>query len=214
MVRDGLFDDLDVVLAWHPSDEIAADTEGNQAMVDFVVEFEGRTAHAAYDPWNGRSAADGARALHLRAQPDARARAADGAHALRGHRRRRRAQRRARPRPGLVSGCATRATPASTAAGARASDRRGRGARHRHHRHGSRVQAGDCEMLLNMAGARLHPRQPDVARPDRVHRRGAGVRARDPARHRRRADRAQGQPGAARARSAASPTAARPTSAT
>ena len=28
-------------------------------MVDFAVEFEGRTAHAAYDPWNGRSAADG-----------------------------------------------------------------------------------------------------------------------------------------------------------
>jgi aminobenzoyl-glutamate utilization protein B len=59
MVREGLFDDLDVVLAWHPSDEVVADTKGNQAVVDFVVEFEGRTAHAAYDPWNGRSAADG-----------------------------------------------------------------------------------------------------------------------------------------------------------
>jgi aminobenzoyl-glutamate utilization protein B len=60
MVRAGLFDDLDVALAWHPSDTIAADTKGNQAVVDFVVDFEGRTAHAAYDPWNGRSAADGA----------------------------------------------------------------------------------------------------------------------------------------------------------
>jgi aminobenzoyl-glutamate utilization protein B len=60
MLRAGLFDDLDVALAWHPSDEIVADTKGNQAVVDFVVDFEGRTAHAAYDPWNGRSAADGA----------------------------------------------------------------------------------------------------------------------------------------------------------
>jgi aminobenzoyl-glutamate utilization protein B len=60
MVRAGLFDDLDVALAWHPGDEIVADTKGNQAIVDFVVDFEGSTAHAAYDPWNGRSAADGA----------------------------------------------------------------------------------------------------------------------------------------------------------
>jgi len=28
-------------------------------MVDFAVEFRGRTAHAAADPWNGRSALDG-----------------------------------------------------------------------------------------------------------------------------------------------------------
>jgi aminobenzoyl-glutamate utilization protein B len=60
MLRAGLFDDLDVALAWHPGDEIVADTKGNQAIVDFVVDFEGSTAHAAYDPWNGRSAADGA----------------------------------------------------------------------------------------------------------------------------------------------------------
>ena len=34
------------------------DTEGSQALVDFIVEFKGRAAHAAYDPWNGRSAVD------------------------------------------------------------------------------------------------------------------------------------------------------------
>lgn len=59
MVREGLFDDVDVVLAWHPSDEVQADTQSTQALVDFVVEFRGRAAHAAYDPWNGRSATDG-----------------------------------------------------------------------------------------------------------------------------------------------------------
>ncbi len=60
MVRDGLFDDLDAAITWHPDVSVRADTQQNQAMVDFVVEFEGRAAHAAYDPWNGRSAADGA----------------------------------------------------------------------------------------------------------------------------------------------------------
>jgi aminobenzoyl-glutamate utilization protein B len=59
MVRAGLFDDVDIALAWHPSDEVAADTDGSQAIVDFAVEFHGRTAHAAADPWNGRSALDG-----------------------------------------------------------------------------------------------------------------------------------------------------------
>ncbi len=60
MVREGLFDDLDAAIAWHPEVEVVADTQPNQAVVDFAVEFEGQAAHAAYDPWNGRSAADGA----------------------------------------------------------------------------------------------------------------------------------------------------------
>ena len=59
MVRDGLFKDVDVALAWHPDDETEADTDSSQAMVDFIVEFKGKAAHAAADPWNGRSALDG-----------------------------------------------------------------------------------------------------------------------------------------------------------
>jgi len=60
MIREGFFRDADVVLAWHPGDETKAEYEGFQANVQFVVEFRGRTAHAAGDPWNGRSAADAA----------------------------------------------------------------------------------------------------------------------------------------------------------
>ncbi|HSD65347.1 MAG TPA: amidohydrolase, partial [Vicinamibacteria bacterium] len=60
MIRAGLFRDVDVVLAWHPADRTDADTQGGQALVDLVVEFQGRTAHAAFDPWNGRSALDAA----------------------------------------------------------------------------------------------------------------------------------------------------------
>jgi aminobenzoyl-glutamate utilization protein B len=59
MMRAGLFKDVDVMLAWHPADETRADTKSSQAMVDFVVELRGKTAHAALDPWNGRSALDG-----------------------------------------------------------------------------------------------------------------------------------------------------------
>ncbi|HXG95403.1 MAG TPA: amidohydrolase [Blastocatellia bacterium] len=56
MAREGLFNDLDVCLAWHPADRITADVDSSQAIVDFIVEFKGKAAHAAADPWNGRSA--------------------------------------------------------------------------------------------------------------------------------------------------------------
>ena len=59
MARDGVFNDVDVMLAWHPGDETQADTTSSQAMVDLIVEFQGKAAHAAGDPWNGRSAVDG-----------------------------------------------------------------------------------------------------------------------------------------------------------
>jgi aminobenzoyl-glutamate utilization protein B len=58
MARAGLFDDVDAVLAWHPGDETQADMISSQAMVDLSVEFRGKAAHAASDPWNGRSALD------------------------------------------------------------------------------------------------------------------------------------------------------------
>ncbi|HEY6401344.1 MAG TPA: amidohydrolase [Blastocatellia bacterium] len=63
MTRDGVFKDLDVCLAWHPATETQADVDSTQALVDFIVEFKGKAAHAALDPWNGRSAADGLEAF-------------------------------------------------------------------------------------------------------------------------------------------------------
>jgi len=59
MARAGLFSALDAVLAWHPSDRTQADATSSQALVDLIVEFKGKAAHAAADPWNGRSAVDG-----------------------------------------------------------------------------------------------------------------------------------------------------------
>lgn len=58
MIREGLFDDLDVCMDWHPSAETQAEVQSSLALVDFIVEFHGQAAHAAADPWNGRSASD------------------------------------------------------------------------------------------------------------------------------------------------------------
>jgi len=58
MARAGLFDDLDICLDWHPNDEIEANAQSSQAMIDFRVSFKGKASHAAADPWNGVSAVD------------------------------------------------------------------------------------------------------------------------------------------------------------
>ena len=58
MIRAGLFKDVDVCFDWHPDSEIKAGMQSSQAIVDLLVEFKGKSAHAAYDPWNGRSASD------------------------------------------------------------------------------------------------------------------------------------------------------------
>lgn len=63
MARDGVFNDVDVMFAWHPGDETMADMVSSQAMVDLRVSFKGKAAHAAGDPWNGRSAVDGVEAF-------------------------------------------------------------------------------------------------------------------------------------------------------
>jgi aminobenzoyl-glutamate utilization protein B len=59
MARDGVFRDLDACLAWHPDEKTQADAHPTQAVLDLAVEFRGKAAHAAFDPWNGKSALDG-----------------------------------------------------------------------------------------------------------------------------------------------------------
>lgn len=58
MVREGLWDDVDVNVSWHPGATTEADVQSTLALVDFIVEFSGQAAHASADPWNGRSASD------------------------------------------------------------------------------------------------------------------------------------------------------------
>lgn len=63
LVREGLFNDVDVVLDWHPSSENAVSTNGGTAMVMVDYKFYGKPAHAAGNPWKGRSALDAVEAL-------------------------------------------------------------------------------------------------------------------------------------------------------
>jgi aminobenzoyl-glutamate utilization protein B len=58
MIRDGVFDNVDVVMDWHPADKTEANVQPSLALVDFMVEFTGQASHASVDPWNARSASD------------------------------------------------------------------------------------------------------------------------------------------------------------
>jgi len=58
MIRDGVFDDVDICMDWHPADKTEANVQPSLALVDFMVEFTGQSAHASVDPWNARSAND------------------------------------------------------------------------------------------------------------------------------------------------------------
>lgn len=64
MVRDGLFDDVDVVLHWHPSDSNAADARSSLANKSAKFRFSGLSSHAAGAPHRGRSALDGVEAMN------------------------------------------------------------------------------------------------------------------------------------------------------
>ncbi|MFT3738768.1 MAG: amidohydrolase [Breznakibacter sp.] len=64
MVREGLFDDVDVVLDWHPGTNNGVSVGSGTAiqMIDYT--FHGIAAHAAANPDKGRSALDGVEAFN------------------------------------------------------------------------------------------------------------------------------------------------------
>ena len=59
MARDGVFDDLDAAISWHPGDTNITWNGSSLAMNSFRVSFHGVAAHAGGSPWLGRSALDG-----------------------------------------------------------------------------------------------------------------------------------------------------------
>ena len=56
MAREGLFNDLDVVLHWHPTSSAEVSNYRSTAANSIKIEFFGRGAHAGGTPWLGRSA--------------------------------------------------------------------------------------------------------------------------------------------------------------
>ena len=64
LARAGVFDDVDVVLHWHPSDRNSASPSTSTANKSGRFTFKGRAAHAASAPHRGRSALDGVEAMN------------------------------------------------------------------------------------------------------------------------------------------------------
>ena len=64
MARDGLFDDVDIALHWHPSSQNAASAAAALANISAKFRFHGVSAHAAGAPEKGRSSLDGVEAMN------------------------------------------------------------------------------------------------------------------------------------------------------
>jgi aminobenzoyl-glutamate utilization protein B len=65
MLRDGLFDDVDVVLSWHTSDRTGASFRYSKAVLGARFSFEGVPAHASTSPQFGRSALDAIELMNI-----------------------------------------------------------------------------------------------------------------------------------------------------
>ena len=63
MVRDGVFNDVDAVIAWHPGDDNSVSGERSMANISGKFRFHGVSAHAAGAPERGRSALDAVEAM-------------------------------------------------------------------------------------------------------------------------------------------------------
>lgn len=68
MARDGEFRDLDAAITWHPGDTNEVTTGSNAACLQYLYSFQGLSAHAAGDPWLGRSALDAAELMNVGVQ--------------------------------------------------------------------------------------------------------------------------------------------------
>ena len=67
MVREGLFDDVDVALHWHAGSANSADMATSNSNKSAKFRFHGISAHAASAPEQGRSALDGVEAMDMMA---------------------------------------------------------------------------------------------------------------------------------------------------
>ena len=68
MARDGMFRELDAAITWHPGDVNEVTTGSNAASIQMEYTFSGIAAHAAGNPWTGRSALDAAELMNIGVQ--------------------------------------------------------------------------------------------------------------------------------------------------
>jgi aminobenzoyl-glutamate utilization protein B len=65
MAKAGLFDDVDICLTWHPDSFNATLWANFLASYRVAFKFHGKPAHAAADPYNGRSALDAVELMNV-----------------------------------------------------------------------------------------------------------------------------------------------------
>ena len=68
MARDGIFAGLDAAITWHPGDTNEIMYGSNAACLQAEYTFTGIAAHAAGNPWSGRSALDAAELMNVGVQ--------------------------------------------------------------------------------------------------------------------------------------------------
>jgi len=65
MIKAGLFADVDISLTWHPDFFNMLNVMSSLALNSVIFKFLGKTAHAAGDPQNGRSALDAVELMNI-----------------------------------------------------------------------------------------------------------------------------------------------------
>ncbi|MFW9874547.1 MAG: M20 family metallopeptidase [Candidatus Thorarchaeota archaeon] len=66
MINPGnVFENIDISITWHPGIINGVAVQSNNAMNDVYFKFYGKTAHAAGDPYNGRSALDAVELMNV-----------------------------------------------------------------------------------------------------------------------------------------------------
>ncbi|GGA31359.1 amidohydrolase [Neptunicoccus cionae] len=65
MVREGLFDDVDAAISWHPAPYLAVNQEPSLANARIDYTFYGTASHAAFEPDMGRSALDAVELMNV-----------------------------------------------------------------------------------------------------------------------------------------------------
>ena len=68
MAREGLWKKLDAALCWHPGSVNETTTGTNNSCIQVLYQFSGIAAHAAGDPFNGRSALDAVELMNVGVQ--------------------------------------------------------------------------------------------------------------------------------------------------
>ena len=68
LAREGLWKQLDAALCWHPGDANQTMTGTNNSCIQVLYKFRGVPAHAAADPFNGRSALDAVELMNVGVQ--------------------------------------------------------------------------------------------------------------------------------------------------